>query len=230
MKGILFNGKHTYRDFGMKMIERKFDSATKNKIKETVPFSNGSYDFTSIFGENTFSDRKLEYTFLLKAKDTESLIYKKNEIDLWFLECARVKLYDDFEPNFYMLAEVENIEFEEFHNFGKIKVIFSSYPFKISRFEEGNDIWNNLTIYDIAQEVKHNVAGTKTIKLYNQGVTSVCPTVVCSSNMQVIKDNVTYTFNAGTSKDWRFLLSKGENDLIIKGNGSIEFKFRKEVL
>ena len=38
----------------MKMIERKFDSATKNKIKETVPFSNGSYDFTSIFGENTF--------------------------------------------------------------------------------------------------------------------------------------------------------------------------------
>lgn len=230
MKGILFNGKHTYKDFGMRMLERKFDSATKNKIKETVPFSNGSYDFTSIFGENTFSDRKLEYEFLLKARDKENLIYKKNEIDLWLLECARVELYDDFEPNYYMLAEVEDIDFEEYHNFIKLKVIFSAYPFKVSRLEEGNDIWDRLTVYDVAQEVKHSIEGTKTIKLYNQGAVSVCPSVICSANMQVIKDDIAYTFNPGTSKDWRFLLSKGENNLTIKGNGNIEFKFRKEVL
>ncbi len=48
--------------------------------------------------------------------------------------------------------------------------------------------------------------------------------------MEVIKDGVTYMFKHGTSEDYRFELSVGENNMLIKGNGSIEFKFRKEVL
>ena len=230
MYGILFNGKHTYKDFGMKMLDRKFDSANKNKIKEVVPFSNGSYDFTSIYGENTFADRKLEYTFLLKTTDKENLIYKKSEIDLWLLECARVELYDDFEPNFYMLAEAESIDFEEFYNLGKIKIIFSAYPFKISRYYEGSDIWNRLTVYDVAQEVIHTVEGSKAITLYNQSAISICPYVVCSEAMTITKDNISYDFPKGTTKSWDFLLSKGENSLVVSGNGTIEFKFKKEVL
>ena len=48
--------------------------------------------------------------------------------------------------------------------------------------------------------------------------------------MEVTKGNVTYKFNPGTSKDYRFELSIGENNMTVKGNGSIEFRFRKEVL
>ena len=48
--------------------------------------------------------------------------------------------------------------------------------------------------------------------------------------MEVIKGNTTYKFNSGTSKDYRFELFIGENNMTVKGNGPIEFKFRKEVL
>ncbi len=39
-----------------------------------------------------------------------------------------------------------------------------------------------------------------------------------------------YKFVAGTTKDYRFKLTKGENHMTITGQGDIEFKFRKEVL
>ena len=48
--------------------------------------------------------------------------------------------------------------------------------------------------------------------------------------MMVTLDNKTFKFQAGETKDYRFRLKKGENSLKIKGEGTIEFKFRKEVL
>ena len=49
-------------------------------------------------------------------------------------------------------------------------------------------------------------------------------------DMKVKKGDVTYSFKKGTTTDYRFQLEKGENILIISGNGSIEFRFRIGVL
>ena len=59
---------------------------------------------------------------------------------------------------------------------------------------------------------------------------SIVPDVICDSNMEVIKDNTTYKFKSGSTKDYRFKLQKGINKITLKGNGYIEFSFRKEVL
>ena len=43
-------------------------------------------------------------------------------------------------------------------------------------------------------------------------------------------NNKKYHVNTGTSKDTRFKFNPKVNNLIIKGHGHIQFKFRKEVL
>ena len=48
--------------------------------------------------------------------------------------------------------------------------------------------------------------------------------------MEIVKGNTTFKFKAGESKSWSFKLDKGLNDLTIKGPGTIEFKWYKEVL
>ena len=48
--------------------------------------------------------------------------------------------------------------------------------------------------------------------------------------MEIIKDNITYKVSKGISNSWNFALNKGENKLTVKGNGNIEFKFKKELI
>ena len=47
---------------------------------------------------------------------------------------------------------------------------------------------------------------------------------------EIIKDSKKFIVEAGESKDYRFKLKKGENNITLRGNGTIEFRFRKEVL
>ena len=56
------------------------------------------------------------------------------------------------------------------------------------------------------------------------------PEITASSQFEITLDNKKYVVETGTSKDYRFKLKKGSNNLTLKGNGTIEFKFRKEVL
>ena len=54
--------------------------------------------------------------------------------------------------------------------------------------------------------------------------------VVKELTVEVIKDDISYLFEAGENKNYRFKFKPGVNNLTLKGNGTIEFKFRKEVL
>jgi hypothetical protein len=56
------------------------------------------------------------------------------------------------------------------------------------------------------------------------------PNIFSNSDFEVIIDNKIYNIPKGTTKDYRFKLKTGVNNITLKGNGVIEFLFRKEVL
>lgn len=233
MYNIVYNGKHSFNDFGLKRFNSKEHKApSKNKIYETVPFMNGSYDFSNIYGGNTYSDRELTYSFLVEVENEDIMNYKKIAIENWFLGTnEKTMLIDEDLKGYYYMAECIDIDFDNYYSFGLIDVTFTAYPFKIGESYEGNTIWDNFNFeLDVLQDTKFNISGSNDISIYNSSATNIIPSVICSSSMEVIKGNTTYKFNPGTSKDYRFELSIGENNMTVKGNGSIEFKFRKEVL
>ena len=57
--GITLNNKHSYNDFGLRIISRDIDSPAKKKIKASVPFINGDYDFSLIYGDQVYENRTL---------------------------------------------------------------------------------------------------------------------------------------------------------------------------
>src|SRR5690625_3711523 len=63
MKGIEYNGKHSYRDFGLTIAERHIGNPSKIKRKQRVPFSNVEYDFSTIYGDQEYENRELMYKF-----------------------------------------------------------------------------------------------------------------------------------------------------------------------
>ena len=233
MYGITFNGRHSFNDMGYKILSnREIKSPSKIKVKKSVPYMNGSYDFSNLYGGNCFTDRVLEYTFLLKATSNKNLEAVRMDCENWLMGTnEQTKLIDDNMNLYYYLAECENIEFEDMGLVGKLTATFNAYPFRLYGWVEGNDLWDRFNFeLDVSQEVKFNIEGTKDIVLYNQGATHVKPIIIASSDMEIVKDDITYSIEKGTTNDWQFVLGVGENHLTVKGTGTIEFKFRKEVI
>lgn len=229
---IFFNSMKTYDDLGLIVLDRKISTPSKIKIKETVPFMNGSYDFSNLYGTNCYPERTLEYTFKLKSANIIGLEFFKTRIINWVNNTnSKEKLEETFLPGYYYMAECSNIDFEEFYTLGKLKVIFNAYPFKIAEKEEGNNLWDDFNFeLDILQDTKFEFSGTKDVVLHNLGGKEVVPEIICDSDFEIIKNNITYKIKSGTTKDSVFTLDIGANNLVLKGNGKIEFKFRKELL
>ena len=68
--GIIKNNKHSYNDFGLKILSRELNPPSKKKIKETLPFMNGSYDFSLLCGENVYEERTIKYVFDFRYKES----------------------------------------------------------------------------------------------------------------------------------------------------------------
>lgn len=229
--GITKGNKHSYNDFGLKIISRELNPPSKNKIKETVPFLNGSYDFSSLYGENTYGERKIKYVFDFRYNNKPDFIAKQTAISDWLNSGFKEPLYDDLIPGYYFIAECEDsIDFSEGYIDCEVTVTFSAYPFKISTMKDGHDIWDEFNFeLDMVQDTKFTINGTQSIKLYNNGSIGINPTVICSSEMEITKGSIIYNISQGTSKSI-FKLDKGLNELTIAGNGTIEFQWYKELL
>ena len=233
--GILKGNKHSYYDFGLIMIDRKIEIPTKNKIKIQVPFMNGSYDLSKLYNSEIYNERKLSYTFRLKGRNIQDINNKYTSIVNWLVNNSKEKLYDDLFPGFYFLAECEgSLNFRELNvnkKYATFEVEFIAYPFRIGEYFEGNNLWDNFNFEsDVLQDTKFTVNGYANVNIYNSSAIDIEPTIIASSNFEIIKDNKKYVVEAGESKDYRFKLKKGNNNITLRGNGTIEFRFRKEVL
>lgn len=231
MLGIRKGNKHSYRDFDVTIKSKSIGSPKKNKIKETIPFMNGSYDFSSIYGSQTYGERSIQYVFNIVGQTKTHLNIKKIDFLNWLHKGGKEPLYDDSIPGYYFLAECEDDDFKENGNTGELTVSFTAYPFKIRECYEGNNLWDDFNFeLDVLQDTKFTVNGSSNVNIYNSSAIDIEPTIITSSNFEIIKDNKKYVVESGESKDYRFKLKKGNNNITLKGNGTIEFRFRKEVL
>ncbi|WP_277679220.1 phage tail protein [Gracilibacillus dipsosauri] len=235
MYGINFNGKHSYNDFGITIADKNIGFPEKEKIKVKVPFSNVEYDFSQLYGEQTYTPRPLTYTLnvLSKKPTTEKINVIETQLSNWLMNSnGKQKLYDDAIPGYYFLAEVEKgLSFDELWNSGKLTVEFTAYPFMIAELPEGHDIWDEFNFdLDVAQPVEFTVNGTLDVTLFNVGTPSITPEIEASGPMEILKDGITYYVPTGKSKSDDFKLQTGENHLTITGDGSIKFLFYKELI
>jgi len=236
MMGIEFLGKHSYHDFGLSVSPGKsIGMPDKEKIMVKVPFSNEEYDFSRLYGTQTYTTRELSYPFNVfdYANLTKiGLNNLKTQVTNWIMNSdGKQKLYDDAYPGYYFLSEAESApSFGEDYNTGILTVKFKAYPFMIAELEEGNDIWDTFNFdLDVSQDVTFDIDGTQDVTLINAGVPDVYPTIETTSEMSVTLGNKTYTIPAGTVKSDIPLIS-GENDLTIIGTGTINFIFYKELI
>lgn len=234
MGQVEFNNLKSFDDFELKTKSIEVSYPTPKVIKESVPFQNGEYDFTELYGETTYENRSIKVTFQydgFKAATRTRLNSFYTKVINWLYNSGENELIIDYEIGVFKGRVVNVSSIEILSGLGEITVEFDCYPFRTFKYTEGDIPWDDFNFeLDCFQETKFDVIGSKTINMINTGSRRITPTVICSGSFNIVKDSITYKFNPGTTTDWRFLLDKGSNNLILNGTGNIEFVFRKEIL
>ena len=230
LRGCTFNSKHN-NDFGLVMHSKSIESPAKKKVKDSVPFMNGSYDFSTIGsnGEITYSERKITVIFGLPAESKEQLQVLYSRALEWLVDVGKSKLVFDVIKDYYFMAEVEDTSsFEETMEFGLLTVTFTADPFKSSLDYVGTNIWDTFNFEeDYLQDSEYDIVGSQIITIYNPGRT-IRPIINCTSAMTLIQNGKSFNLAIGNNKLYGFYLTNLANTLTINGTGKINFIFRKE--
>ena len=204
---LIIDNTASVEDFDASVKERKIGAPKKKSIKETVPFSNVTYDFTAINGEIYWDERELEYVFEIIANTPEELEEKKTAFSSWIMNVANSKIYDPIDTDYHYIGTFDDISYEDEENLDKttITVKFLAYPYKIS---------NAPTVYSFT--IPANSEFVKTV--INASAHRITPTINTNTAITLSLDNVSYSVPAGEIKNSTLRLKLGANLLIIQNN------------
>lgn len=202
---LIIGTKASFDDFGASVASRTIQPPSKKTIKETVPFSNVTYDFSKINGELFWNERVLEYVFEIIADNPESLERKKADFSKWVMNVMNEKIHDPYEPDFHYIGTYDNLNYEDEDCVEKTTatVNFTAYPYKIA-----NKATNHICTIAAASE--------KVFVIDNESAHRITPTITTDQEILIKFDGVSYSATAGTFTDNVLKLKAGKNTLIIE--------------
>lgn len=230
IEGFTRDGEHT-SNRNMWLVERSAPTPPEKVIKENIPFMQGTHDFSMILGGRVYENRPLTYRFEIINQNYQNRKVIQTSLENWLMRSGYEPLYDDHAKGYYYIAKCTSVDVADSSGGLTVVIEFDAYPFKIGELQEGNDIWDTFNFeLDVAQITKFEVNGSEEIVLYNVGQNNLVPTIKTSVPMEIIKDGVTYVIPTGDTKSHEIAIGLGENHMTIKGNGTIEFLFYKELI
>lgn len=133
MRGIGFNGRHSWYTFHAVISECEKPVPEKKTAEETIPFSNVTYDYSCLNGKQTYEDRTLYYLLSYRADSCTALIRKTNAIVDWLYKpTGRIPLTDDEDEGVHYLAKCTRIGKPDYTGcVCRLPVTFTAYPLKI---------------------------------------------------------------------------------------------------
>lgn len=129
IEGITVNGVHSYYRHGLRMLKRSVSAAPKDDYTERVPFSSVTYDFGSVCGRQSYSERTLTYRFELLCLHKRRAQDKIISILEWLHWTGRKDLYDDLLPDYHYEVREPTVNWEEKHGVYTFSVTFKANPY-----------------------------------------------------------------------------------------------------
>lgn len=214
--------KKSLDDFDASLKERRINTPKKKSIKETVPFSNATYDFSAINGELYWEERELKYIFEIMADSPEELEVKRMAFMNWVMNIMCGFIFDPYEPGWHYVGTYDGAEYEDDESMEKttITVTFLAYPYKISA---------NPTEYTI----KIPAGKTVTADITNNSSHRLTPTLISNAGVTINYRGVGYSVPVGEVTDDTLKLNAGESTMTITNTGDVDctlvIKFYREV-
>lgn len=211
--GIRIKDKHSYGDFGLYMKSRKIGLPEKKSIRETVAFMNGYYDFSALNGSPAWNERIIEYSFDVTNDNPVELDYFVSHVLDWLCNVHDEDIFDDTVYGYHWHGSYDDasVEWDDSGMAAEIKVSFVVHPFKIA---------NEPTEYIMT-------AGTYTIN--NLGM-AVAPYVISTTTAAIQIGSYVSAVPANEKIQLEIDLERGENTVLMTGDGTMALGFYEEVM
>lgn len=217
---LQIGNKFSYDDFEANVKERVIGSPKKKSIKDTVPFSNITYDFSKIDGELYWEERTLKYILEIDAMTPEELEEKKIAFKTWVMNVFEEELHDPFIEDFHFIATFDGVDFDDSEiEKTTITVTFSAYPFMIANTKR-------------ALEFTIPTSAEAEVRIENDSSHRVTPTLIASVPVSFKYGGTTFSIGAGETTNDSFKLEAGTNTLMIQPvstSGTLRVEFLEEV-
>ena len=211
MKGVLFDEKHSYFDFGLVLNSKDISLPTPKTYIIDIPYADGSLDLSTALTDGTvkYQNRKikLDFTVLKPWNQLESL----RSIIANHLHGKVMKVILDAECDFFYTGRCVISKFNTNTIPATLTIEVDAEPYKFN-IEE--------TV------ISKTVSGEKTIFIDEQKM-KVVPTITVSNDMSVTFKGEVYQLPVGENIIPAIMLSSAEdNELLFTGNGNVTIKFR----
>lgn len=217
---LRIGNKYSYDDFEANVKERKIGSPKKKVTKNTVPFSNVTYDFSNINGELYWEERTLKYILEIDASTPEELEEKKIAFSTWVMNVFKENLYDPFIEDYHFLATFADIDFDDSEiEKTTVTVTFTAYPFMMS---------NSKRIFTF----KIPTTSEEAVQIQNKSSHKITPTLIASVPVSFSFGDTTYSIKEGESTSDSFRLEAGVNVIKIQPvatGGTLRIEYVEEV-
>lgn len=219
---LRINDKYSYDDYEASLKERTVSEPKKKTIKDTVAYSNKTYDFSAINGEVYWEERTLEYIFEIIADTPEELEDKKRKFLAWIMFVQDEEIHDPYITNYHFKGTFDSIKVDDSEiEKSTITVTFTAYPYMIANTE---------TLYTIAVAVEEE----RTVTLINNSVHKIIPKITATAPAIIKKGDSSYSVSAGIFQDESFEFEAGDNTLTITNSGTekstLTITFNAEVI
>lgn len=224
---LIIGDKASFDDYGASIASRKIGQPKKKSIKETLPYSNETYDFSAINGEVYWEERELEYTFEMTAENPEELEEMKTAFADWVMNIMKEDISDPFYPFHHFVGTFSEMEFDDDEGIEKTTatVKFAAYPYKIANMEK---------VYTFT--IPKN-SDDFYIDVVNESSHRILPTVYISGEIVITGGDWgkwSEAIPAGTYEDDKFLLKRGLNSFTVQNPNEsaieVRISFFEEVL
>ena len=232
MKYLEFNNRSS-ADFGLGIVSVKLGSPKPNLITETIPYLNGSIDFSTVAtgGIQTYGDRTISVDFNY-LEDTKEDMYKAyNKISSWLLTANKGALKFNYIDGIFTGKCTQISDLQTFVRGAKFTATFTCNPL-LDCGAYGSYIWDTFNFNkDIAELSSLVVNAGETFTIPINGV-DVNPIITASSPINIEVNNKQYSLVQGDNKIFGLNLVNGENKIKILsgGNVTLSLNFRKEYI
>lgn len=211
MKGVWFNEKHSFTDFGLVLTSKEIEFPKPKTYIVDIPCADGSLDLSTALtdGEMKYENREInmEFALLHSPKRYESI----RSLVASHLHGKIMKVKFDADPDFYYEGRctIEDLKTDEVPAVMTITV--DAEPYKL-----------NVEESVITQTVK----GSKTITVAEQKM-KVVPIINLSTNMTMVYKTKEYQLVSGDNIIPDVQLYSGEDNILsFSGSGTVTIKFR----
>lgn len=227
-------GRFNSKDAGYYVIEHEAPSPDEQEIIESIPYMQGVYDFSRLLGERVFENRKVTIKLVRPQTVYQERKILEQEAKEQLMLNEIMPIYDSWLDGCHWLGKCESVEAEDDHDYNRLilTLVFDCYPFALKNASGYSDEFNvDFFVDGVDQWTGFWIKGLQRVLLINEGANATSPTITASADMVItLEDGSTISVTRGENQDLFFKLVRGENYLIIRGDGHISFTMEQDVM